>query len=87
MQKIFVIKERGGQTASLRDDYRKALQCALKMCQEKKTIIEVWERAINSDYNDKAKPVAVMCLEGDVVGTLLADENPHPERFEERCFD
>ena len=87
MQKIFIIKERDSQTISLRDDYRQALQCALKKCQRTKATIEVWERLTNSNHDDKAKPVAVMQLSSDVVVTILKDENPHPERYEDRCFE
>lgn len=86
MQRIFIIKERDSQTISLRDDYRQALQCALKKCQRTKATIEVYERSTNSD-SDNCKPVAVMCIVNDFVATLLKDENPHPERYEDRCFE
>lgn len=87
MQRIFIIKERDGQTISLREDYRQALQCALKQCQETKAITEVWERGVNSDYYASTKPVAVMFMLNDIVTTMLKDENPHPEQFEDRCFE
>ena len=86
MPKIFIIKEMYGHSISLRDDYRQAIQCALKKCKNTKAPIEVWERFINSDP-DNDKPVATIVIKDGSVVTVLKDENRYSEQYTERCFE